>query len=61
MRRVHKLKHRWHRKCAPGEQVKLNKFGVCPQSLYKECSSYHFTFIAERGELSGWRATFITW
>ena len=26
--------------------------GVCPRSLYKEYSSYHFTFIAECGVLS---------
>ena len=32
--------------------------GVCPQSLFNENSTYHFTFIAERGELSRWRAKF---
>ena len=34
--------------------------GVCPQSVFKEYSSYHFTFIAKRGEILSWRATFNT-
>ena len=31
---------------------------VCPPSLYKDYNSYHFTFIAERKEISRWNAKF---
>ena len=39
----------------------LADLGCVSISLFNEHSTYHFTLIAERGELSRWRATFSTW